>query len=134
MKQVFDKYQEVDSKIEQIARLRELATSTTTIINGMPKATHSVNFKVENAIIHSLDEPIYKLNEELKVFIALYNEVSNAIAQIKERDERIILEYRYLAFKSWQDIAQSMNLSKDRIFQLHRMALEKITANYSELQ
>ena len=50
-----------------------------------------------------------------------------AIKSVPDPDHRVLLELRYLCFRSWGEIAADMRYSKDNIFKLHAKALAAIS-------
>lgn len=53
-------------------------------------------------------------------------EISNAIAEINDCELEAILNYRYLAYKNMQDIADLMHYDKSTVQRKHKKAIEKI--------
>ena len=123
----FSIQQDIDSKLEQIARLKELATKTTSVISGMPHGSRDGTSAMENAIV-KLIEHKELLEQEISVLIIKRMEIADAIAALESRNERTVLELRYLCGKKWWEIAKAMNLSRDRVFCLHRLALKNAEA------
>lgn len=126
LQQAYCAQQEVEMKLEQIARLKSLATRTTTNLKMAPggKSEGSI---VENAILQ-LDEQVRKLGEEVTELLKISDEVSKAISQVRDFAERRILKYRYLCFFSWQQISVLMKMSERQIFRLHGKAIENFSA------
>ena len=127
LQQVFVAYKEIDSKIEQIARLQSLATRTTTVIKSIPcgKGT-TLSSRVENAVLSIQGQTEY-LAKEINHLLEVRREVSDAIAKVQNHDERIVLEYRYLCFYSWKQISHAMRMSLRTIFRLHDRALKNFS-------
>lgn len=128
LRQVFSAYQEVDSKLEQIARLQSLAQRTTTIISGTPHgAGTALSSRVEQAVIAIGDKAEY-LADEINHLLKVQQEVTDAINQVTDPTDRRILEYRYLAFKSWKEISHAMKIGLRYVFKLHERALKNFAA------
>ena len=53
-------------------------------------------------------------------------EISNAIAGINDCELEAILNYRYLAYKNMQDIADLMHYDKSTVQRKHKKAIEKM--------
>ena len=53
-------------------------------------------------------------------------EISNAIVGINDCELEAILNYRYLAYKNMQDIADLMHYDKSTVQRKHKKAIEKI--------
>ena len=124
LQQVFQAYQDADSKLEQMARLQSLATRTTTVIRSAPVGNGSaLSSRVEQAIV-SLAGQSEQLADEVQRLLAVREKVAAAIANVPISDERRILEYRYLAFLSWKEISHAMKAGLRTIYRLHDRALK----------
>jgi DNA-directed RNA polymerase specialized sigma subunit len=55
--------------------------------------------------------------------VKLKQNIGNAIRGLNSIECATILEMRYLAFMTWEDIAVQMNYSNEYIYHLHRKAL-----------
>lgn len=128
LQQVFIAYQEVDSKLEQIARLQSLATRTTTIIHDTPCGNGtSLSSRVEQAIIAIQGQTEF-LADEINHLLDVRRDVADAIANVNDPTERRVLEYRYLAFKSWKEISHAMKAGLRHVYKLHERALKNFSA------
>lgn len=128
LQQVFQAYQDADSKIEQMARLQALATRTTTVIHNTPIGNSpGLSSRVEQAIVIMTGQS-GQLADEIQRLLAIREEVSAAIAAVPNPAERRVLEYRYLAFLSWKEISHSMKMALRSVYKLHERALENFSA------
>lgn len=124
LQQVFIAYQEVDSKLEQIARLQSLATRTTTVIHDTPCGNGTaLSSRVERAVIAIQGQTEF-LADEINHLLNVRREVADAIAKVRDPTERRVLEYRYLAFKSWKEISHAMKAGLRHVYRLHDRALK----------
>lgn len=129
LQRVFKEYQEVDTKIEQVARLQSLATRTTAIVRGTPCGNkQALSSCVEDAV-SAIQEQANGLAAEIKYFLAVRQEVAAAIAQVKNPAERRVLEFRYLAFLSWKEISYAMKIGLSTVFRFHQQALNSFAAD-----
>lgn len=127
LQRVFTEYQEVDTKIEQIARLQSLATRTTSILRGTPCGNKQVlNSSLEDAV-SAVQSQADCLADEIKFFLATREEVANSIAKVVNPVERRVLEFRYLAFLSWKEISHAMKLGLSSVFRFHQQALNNFS-------
>ena len=127
LQQAYYAQQEINIKLEQIARLQALATRTTTTLKDVPigKGTSSV---IECAIVE-MSEQIACLADEIKQLVKVSEEVAARIARVKNLQEQMILKYRYLCFLPWATISNLLKSSERTIFLLHQKALK----NFSEV-
>ncbi len=121
--------QRINSKLEQIKNLRELATKATSTLNttGVPsnKNVHSM----EDIIVKMLDLE-YEINNDIDTLVDLKAEIISKIKQVDDPEYRMLLELRYLCFKKWEHIAVEMGYDLRWIHRLHNKALEKIKISH----
>lgn len=132
LKQAYFAQQEVEMKLEQIARLESLATRTTSALKGTPSGSNAATSKIESAVI-SMQEQKDRLAEEVTDLLKITDKVSTAISQIKNPVEKRILKYRYVSFFSWKQISLLMKMGKSNLFRLHADALKNFSLHWSEL-
>lgn len=123
LQQAFRLYRDLDSKLEQLARLRELAMAITSATDIVPSGNHSNSSRIEAAIV-ALHSQCSNLSDEIERLLAVRAEISTAISKVENDSERLLLEYRYLSFEPWKTVAQKMRLSLESVYRLHRQALK----------
>lgn len=133
LQQVYQLNAKIESKLEQIAHLQATATKVTTVITGTPNGGNRLSSRVEDAVV-SVQQQADCLAKEITQLINVRREVAAAIATLENHNERIVLEYRYLCFYSWQDIARKMRTGVRYIFRLHSRALKNFGERYSKVQ
>ena len=115
---------ELKSKYEVLKELRAQAVRITSILDGLPKSPNSGS-GIAAPVIN-----IVMLEEELKGLIERYTrkygEAKEELAKIEAPKERSIMELRYLAGKSWSEIATIMSYSRARVLQLHKKILKRL--------
>lgn len=96
----------IESDREEIENLRELATSITAggLDHDRVNTGNSQKSKIEENVIKivALEE---KINEEINEFLEIREAVRDMIAGLKDRNEQLILRYRYIEFLPWSTIA-----------------------------
>ena len=134
LQQVFIAYQDADSKLEQIARIQALATRTTSVIRAIPLGNGTaLSSRVENAIAAIEGQAEY-LADEITRLLKVRDEVAAEIAKLDNPVERRILEYRYLCFHSWKEIADDMKRGLRYVYELHSRALKNFSEQCSKVQ
>ena len=113
----------LDCELEQIQNLKDLATRITPVISGTPSVSNSCQSKLESAIVN-LHAQSDVLGEDVVKYLAIRAEIADTIKAVVDDNERLILEYRYLTFRKWRQIAAAMNVSLQRVYQLHEQALQ----------
>ena len=115
----------INAKLAQVRSLRELATKATSTWSDIPP-TGSRNFhRMEDIIVKILDLES-EINADILSLVETKREIVHSIKAVNNEDYRTLLELRYLAFQSWDEIAHDLQYSKDHIFYLHRKALSEI--------
>ena len=133
LQQAFVAHREIETRLEQLIRQQALATQATTVMRNAPGGNNPVGSRVENAVI-KMQELTDSLADEITRLIEVTKKVSAAIELVPNANERAILEYRYLCFFSWTQIAAVMKTGNRQIFRFHHSALKFLSANVSKWQ
>ena len=115
--------EEIDCKIEQLDVLNALAGKTTSTLSGMPHAPGHEGSKLEDIIVKIVDLQ-EEINADIDRLVDLKKEMMRMIALVEDKDQRLILELRYLCWKPWDEIEVRMNLSKSGVYYLKINALK----------
>ncbi len=116
---------DINSKLEQIASLRELATKATTVISDMPGSPNRNLHKMEDAIVKLTDLEA-ELNEDINRLATMKVDITRMIKRVSNRQERNVLEKRYLCYETWEQISVDMGYSIQHTFRIHDLGLQKI--------
>lgn len=117
--------QRINSKLEQIVSLRELATKATSTLSDTPPSG-SRNVHSMEGIIVKMMELENEINADIDVLIDLKKEIMSIIKKINNPEQQTLLELRYLCFKTWEQIAVDMGYSIQNAYKVHDRALENI--------
>ena len=112
----------IDSKLEQVERLRSESTKATSLVSDMPRSSSPNLQRLEDTIIKIIDLE-HEINRDIDRLIDLKKAARVSINAMANPDERLILELRYLCYKTWPEIAEAMSLSESHIHRLHGFAL-----------
>ena len=121
--------QRINSKLEQIASLHDLATKATVTYSDMPRNPNRGKSKIEDAIIKIM-ELEEEINKDIDKLVDLKADITHLIKKLDSHEYQIILEQRYLSFKSWEQIAVDMGYSMQHTFRLHDKALRELSKFY----
>ena len=113
----------INSKIEQVASLRELSLKATSTLSDMPKGTRNIHSK-ENLIAKMIDLES-EINADIDELVELKRTLVSVIKAVENPEQQTILEQRYLCFKPWEQIAVNMGYSLHHLYKIHKLALEK---------
>lgn len=114
--------QQIDSKIEQVASLNDLATKCTATISGMPHNPSRSTSPMADTIDKIIDLQA-EINRDIDALVDLKREIVTVINAVDNPEYQTLLEKRYLCFLHWEQIAVDMHYGIDNIFKLHKKAL-----------
>ena len=117
--------QRINSKLEQIVSLRELATKATSTLSDTPPSG-SRNIHSMEGIIVKMMELENEINADIDVLVDLKKEIMSIIKKINNPEQQTLLELRYLCFKTWEQIAVDIGYSIQNAYKVHDRALENI--------
>jgi len=122
--------QRINSKLEQVRSLNELATKATNTISDMPgSATRNVH-QMEDVVVKIVDLQ-NEINADIDTLVNLKRTFVAVIKAVENPEQQTLLELRYLCFKTWEEIAVEMGYSSRGIFSLHSAALKELEKNKS---
>ena len=115
----------IDSKIEQLKSLNLLATKCTSTLSDMPKSQSISNSRLEDTVVKIVDLQ-EEINMDIDSLVDLKRDIVKTIKSVQNPEYQIILELRYLCFKTWEEIAVQMNCSIDNVFKIRKNALKSV--------
>ncbi len=122
--QVINIDQQINSKLEQLGRLRALATHTTSTFSDMPKMQHNNNSRLEETVLKIIDME-HSIDEEIDRLVDLKDEVRKQISLLSDARCRLVLEERYLNGETWEGIAADLGCTVRNVQILHGKALQE---------
>lgn len=117
--------QRIESKMEQIEKLHDLATKATVTYSDMPRNPNHGKSRLEDAVI-SIMELESEINRDMLELVGIKREITTCVKAVGDPELQLLLEMRYLNYASWDRIAASMDFSVDNAYKLHKKALDKI--------
>ena len=125
LSQAFKIDNDINSKLEQVAALRELAIKATSTISDMPGSPNRNIHKMEDAIVKmvELEDEIYS---DIHRLVEIKTDITRLIKRLSNRDQQLILEQRYLCFRPWEQIAVDLDFSIQHTFRIHDTAVKEI--------
>lgn len=115
----------IDLKIEQLKSLNLLATKCTSTLSDMPKSQSISNSRLEDTVVKIVDLQ-EEINRDIDSLVDLKRDIVRTIKSVQNPEYQIILELRYLCFKTWEEIAVQMNCSIDNVFKIRKNALKSV--------
>lgn len=117
--------QRINSKLEQVASLNELAMKCTSTLTGMPRNPNRGTSTMADAVGKIVDLQA-EINSDIDRLVDLKREMVRLIKAVNNTECQTLLELRYLCFKTWEQIAVDMGYTTRNIHLLHKKALEMI--------
>ncbi len=124
--QAFHIDQRINSKIEQLSSLHDLATKATTALGSEPVSGMRNPQQMQDVIAKMVDLE-NELNGDIDALVELKRAIMCVIKGVKNKEHQTLLEMRYLSFMTWERIAVDLGYSIQHIHRLHKQALEKIS-------
>ena len=125
MRQAWNIDQRIKDKLDQVARLKEMATNVTSVISDMPRSATPNPQKMENAVLR-LAEMESEIDADIGRLVNLKIEITQTIWRVEDANCRTLLEMRYISFKSWEEIAAAMGITVRWLHRLHAKALRRV--------
>lgn len=116
----------INSMLEQVRSLRALAEKVSATLSDTPASrdTRHVH-RLEDTIAKMLDLES-EIRADLERLVDLKCETVTAIRRVENPELQLLLELRYLCFKTWPEISVELQHDKRWIQRLHNKALGEI--------
>ena len=115
----------INSKVEQIDSLNDLATKCTSTLTGMPHNPSPSTSLMADAVCKIVDLQ-EELGRDVKELVELKRQISALIKSVQNHEYQTLLEKRYLCFQTWEKIAVEMSYSIQHTYLMHDRALKEI--------
>lgn len=117
--------QRIQSKQEQIAYWRSLASKVTTSYGSEP-VSHTRNVTSMQDTVEKILEAERELNRQIDELVDVKLETARVIDQVSNIHCRLVLEKRYLLFQHWEDISADMGYTVRWLQMKNREALDEV--------
>lgn len=118
----------INCRLREIDYWRDLSSSVSGMrFDGMP---HSPNRPTEAPFVKCLekiDEIQWSVEEKVAYLVRLKEEINTAIDKLEDRDEQLVLRYRYLDDCTWEEISRMLNVSLRTVHRIHGSALQNFS-------
>ena len=117
--------QRINSKLDQVTKLNELATKCTVNLTGLPRNPNQGTSTMSDVIAKIVDLQA-EINRDIDRMVDLKRDMVRAIKAVDNTEYQTLLELRYLCFKTWEQIAVDMRYRVRNVHILHNKALNKV--------
>jgi len=125
LSQAFRLDQRINSKLDQVSSLRDLAAKITASYSPDRVDGTKQRSPKENILVKIIDYE-NEIDADIDRLVDLKIEITTIIRNVNDADSQLLLELRYLNFKTWVEIATAMGFTFQWIHSLHKKALQKI--------
>ena len=115
--------QRINSDIEELRRLREMAGSISAPTLGDRVQTSR---PTDAPFVRSVEKIIMmeqRINSEIDVLVDLKEQMRTVISDVQDTDEQMVLRYRYIHNMTWEQIGDELNADKVTVWRWHKNAL-----------
>lgn len=108
----------VNNKLTELETLKAIATKVSASFSDIPPSgTRNVHRHEDVMVLQN------EISGDVANLIDIKREIINIIKTVENVVYRMLLEERYLCYKSWEEIAIDLKYSVPHIYRLHRKAL-----------
>ena len=125
LRQAFRLDQRINSKLDQVAALNELAEKATHTLTDMPKSPNRSTSVMEDTVVKIVDMQA-EIDRDIDRLVDLKREIINVIKAVNNIECQTLLELRYLCFKTWEQIAVDMGYTVRHVYRRHDSAIDLI--------
>lgn len=123
LRQAYRLDQKINSDLEEVAALREMASSVSS-----PQLSERVQTsrKGDAPFVRCLEKIIEledKINKEIDLLVELKKEIRMVITTVEDTDERMVLKYRYVHNYTWEQIGNELHADARTVRRWHGKSL-----------
>ena len=124
MSRAFRLEEQVQSKLQQIERLRSMASRVTSNTANEPVSHTRDVTEMQDAVIRIMEEEEI-LKTRIKMLMDVKEQIRDVIEQVDDVTLQLILEKRYLLYESIKEIAADMGYTYRWTEKKHKKALQE---------
>lgn len=116
---------DANSKLDMLTTLKEMTTKTTGVMQD-DVVSHTRN-------IHALEDAVSKIvdmqteiHQEIDRLVNTKQEILRTIQEVQKPDYQMLLELRYICFRSWEEIADRLCCTVSNVYKMHAKALKEV--------
>lgn len=116
----------IQSHQRELAELEEMgACISSPNYSGMPSGSRNLEPPFVKQVLKKVDLES-QIRNEIDELIALKKSIHDAIDNVSDMNQRLVLRCKYIESYSWEQIADNLNYSMVTIYRLHREGLKNI--------
>lgn len=115
----------IDSRLEQVAHLKAMTTKITTTLKQDVVSGSGNQDKIGDAIAKIIDLE-NEINMDIDAYVDKKREICRVIESVKDPDQMVVLQKRYLLYEPWEQIALEMHCTYRNVCYIHGRALQTV--------
>lgn len=115
----------IDSRLEQVAHLKAMTTKITTTLKQDVVSGSGNQDKIGDAIAKIIDLE-NEINRDIDAYVDKKREICRVIESVKDPDQMVVLQKRYLLYEPWEQIALEMHCTYRNVCYIHGRALQTV--------
>ncbi len=116
----------INSDLEELQNLRELSRSISSpVFEEKISGTRNTDPPFVRYVGKIIDLE-KQIQQEVDRLVKLKSDIREAINQMQNVDEKLLLRYRYINFLNWEEICVNLNVSIRTVHRLHSSALQHL--------
>ena len=116
---------EIDRKLEAVSLLRSKLTRIIQVYSTEPRGGGTIYGKTEGILAKIVDLE-NEIDADIDRLISIRDNIKTIIEAVEDDRERLLLQYRYLDGRTFEEIAVQMHYSWRQIHRLHSRALTNL--------
>lgn len=115
----------INTKVEELYHLKAMVTKITPTLKQDVVSSGGSQDKLSEAVTKIIDLEA-EIDREIDFFINARKAVTNTIDKVDDARLHMVLNMRYVQFKTWEQIACDMGVSYQWVCKLHGIALQAV--------
>ena len=122
----------IEIEREKVEAMRTMAERTTRNLDGTPGGKGRHDGREE--IIVKMADAERAMIEDIDALLIIRADINTAIEGVSDLQLQMLLQYRYMLYKQWPEIADKMGYDIRHVMRLHAKALDlvKIPSKYAQ--
>ena len=115
----------INSKLEQLSSLNDMATRGTSVLQ-QDVVCRTRNVHAQEDIMVKIADMKTEVKADLDRLVDLKMEIMQVVNAVEDPELQTLLELRYLCFKDWPEIAAKMHCCESNVYKVHSRALQAV--------
>lgn len=127
LRQAYRLDQRINSDIEEVGRLRSMASSVSSPSLGERVQTSHNGDAPFVRSIEKIIELEHKIDQEIDLYVNLKDQIRTVIAKVEDPNEQLVLRYRYVHNYTWEQIGDRLYADRTTVYRWHSNALRHVS-------